>query len=233
MGIAALILGIVSLIMALVPLCGVIAIVPAFVGIVLGIVDLVSKVRKNSRVPAIVGIVLSFIAFVVIVFWVVFFVILGAEGRYGKHTTNEINSIVQEIIDENQREEEKTFYINEEAQVKDMSITVTKVEKTKGNDSVKPQEGHEFVVVNVTMTNKGESNCYYNADHFTMQNSQGQIKEIEDVKLDRITDIGNGYLVPGGSVSGSIIFEQPIDDNSLVLLYTPNFDMNPELKILL
>ena len=43
MGIAALVLGIVSIIIAFVPFCGIIAFLPALVGLILGIIDLVIK----------------------------------------------------------------------------------------------------------------------------------------------------------------------------------------------
>ena len=43
MGVAALILGIVSTIFGFVPFCGIIAFVPAVVGLILGIIDIVQK----------------------------------------------------------------------------------------------------------------------------------------------------------------------------------------------
>ena len=49
MGIAALVLGIVSIIIAFVPFCGIIAFLPALVGLILGIIDLVIKNKQNQH----------------------------------------------------------------------------------------------------------------------------------------------------------------------------------------
>ena len=49
MGIAALILGIISIVIALIPVCGSIAFVPALVGLILGIVDTVKKGKQEKK----------------------------------------------------------------------------------------------------------------------------------------------------------------------------------------
>lgn len=85
MGIAALVLGIISIIIGFIPLCGSIALVPAIIGVVLGIVDVVLKSKKGEKKGiSIAGLVLSAIAVVIIVFWVFVF-------GLGVATTNAIN----------------------------------------------------------------------------------------------------------------------------------------------
>lgn len=67
MGIAALILGIISIIVGFIPLCGAIAFVPALIGLILGIVDTVQKSKKGEKKGiSIAGIILSSIAIVII-----------------------------------------------------------------------------------------------------------------------------------------------------------------------
>lgn len=74
MGVAALILGIISLIVGFIPLCGSIALIPAIIGLILGIVDVVLKSKKGEKKGvSIAGLVLSSIAIVVIIFWVFIF----------------------------------------------------------------------------------------------------------------------------------------------------------------
>lgn len=74
MGIAALILGILSIIVGFIPLCGSIALFPAIIGLILGIVDTVLKSKKGEKKGvSIAGIVLSALAIVIIVFWVFVF----------------------------------------------------------------------------------------------------------------------------------------------------------------
>lgn len=77
MGVASLVLGILSLIVGFVPFCGAIALLPAIIGLILGIVDVVLKSKKGEpKGMGVAGIVLSAISIVVIVFWV--FVVAAA-----------------------------------------------------------------------------------------------------------------------------------------------------------
>jgi len=75
MGIASMVLGIVSVVFGLVPFCGTWAIIPALIGLILGIVDLVIKSRGRApRGAAIAGVILNPIAIIVVVLWTWLFV---------------------------------------------------------------------------------------------------------------------------------------------------------------
>ena len=79
MGIAALVLGIISIIVGFIPFCGMIAYIPAIVGIILGIVDLVKKSKTGeNKVISIVGIILSGVAILIITFWTLMLGIIAA-----------------------------------------------------------------------------------------------------------------------------------------------------------
>ena len=92
MGVASLVLGIISLIIGFVPLCGAIALIPAIIGLILGIVDTVQKSKKNEKKGmSIAGIVLSAIATVIIIFWV--FVFGVGVATYDSYNTRTFNSI--------------------------------------------------------------------------------------------------------------------------------------------
>ena len=88
MGVAALVLGIVSVVIGFIPFCGTWALIPAIIGLVLGIVDIVKKNKENApKGKAIAGVVCSAVAIVVIiVYWALF-------GVAAKKTTDAINSI--------------------------------------------------------------------------------------------------------------------------------------------
>ena len=74
MGIAALILGIISIIIGFIPLCGSIAFVPALVGLILGIVDTVKKSKNGEKKGvSIAGIVLSALAIIIISVYIFIF----------------------------------------------------------------------------------------------------------------------------------------------------------------
>ena len=70
MGVAALVLGIVSVVFGFIPFCGSWAIIPAIVGLVLGIIDIVKKSKENApKGKAIAGVVCSAVAIVVIIIY--------------------------------------------------------------------------------------------------------------------------------------------------------------------
>lgn len=70
MGVAALVLGIISLIIGFIPFCGMIAFVPAIIGVILGIVEIVNKSKKSeSKGMGIAGLVLSVLAIVIMIWW--------------------------------------------------------------------------------------------------------------------------------------------------------------------
>ena len=92
MGVAALVLGIVSIIISFIPFCSVIVFIPAVVGLILGIVDTVKKSKnKEPKGMSIAGLVLSAIAIVVIILpW---FAVGAAAGT----TANELNDILTDV----------------------------------------------------------------------------------------------------------------------------------------
>ena len=105
MGIAALILGIISIIIGFIPLCGTIALLPAIIGLILGIVDTVLKSKKGEKKGiSIAGIVLSAIAIVIIVFWVFVF---GA--ALSTVDVNELENTLQSL---NEIEYDSNYYYN-------------------------------------------------------------------------------------------------------------------------
>lgn len=81
MGIAALVLGIVSVVLGFIPFCGIIALIPAIVGLVLGIIDIVNKKKNDSpRGKSIAGVICSAVAIVVILFYYFFFVLAARKA---------------------------------------------------------------------------------------------------------------------------------------------------------
>ena len=74
MGLAALIIGIISVILGFIPVCGMIAIVPAIVGLILGIIDVSRKSKKQEpKGKGMAGIVLNAAAIIVILVWTLIF----------------------------------------------------------------------------------------------------------------------------------------------------------------
>ena len=117
----------------------------------------------------------------------------------------------------------KEFYaINEAVQSHGATVTVTKVVKSNGSDYDTPKSGNEYVIVSVSIENSGSSEISYNPYDFKMQNSKGQITDGAFAMVNQDTALESGSLATGGSIKGTLIFEQPKDDKSLVLKYNGN-----------
>lgn len=101
MGVAALVLGIISIVIGFIPVIGAIAFVPAIVGLILGIVDIVKKNKeKQPKGMSIAGTVLSSIAIVFILFWISIFGIAAKEviDTYGNDIDEALNTTYQETL---------------------------------------------------------------------------------------------------------------------------------------
>lgn len=79
MGIASMVIGIVSVVFAFIPFCGVIAIIPAIVGLVLGIISFLKYKREgSSKGHSIAGIVLNGVALLPVFYFIMVWIYLVA-----------------------------------------------------------------------------------------------------------------------------------------------------------
>lgn len=95
---------------------------------------------------------------------------------------------------------------------------ITAIKFTKSNVGYlnNPQEGFEYVIVTVKIKNGTDSNIYYQPHDFKMQDSKGQITQ---VNLE--STLSSGELDPNGEVEGTVVFEEPKNDPELTLIYQP------------
>jgi len=74
MGLAAMIIGIIAVVLGFIPFCGYFALLPAIVGLILGIVDVKQKSKtKQPKGQGMAGIVLNAVAIIVILLWTLVF----------------------------------------------------------------------------------------------------------------------------------------------------------------
>ncbi len=94
MGVASLVLGIISIIIGIIPFCGIIALIPAIIGFILGIVDTVVKSKKNlPKGVSIAGLILSILA---IIFIIGYFIIVSIGAASYSALSDGIVSQVQD-----------------------------------------------------------------------------------------------------------------------------------------
>lgn len=83
MGIASLVIGVISVLVGLLPLLGYLTVIPSVLGLVLGIVDIAAKTKQNkTKNEAIAGVVLnSFAIFCVAAWTVIIAVVVSRSGE--------------------------------------------------------------------------------------------------------------------------------------------------------
>lgn len=113
------------------------------------------------------------------------------------------------------------------------TFTVVGVEASQGSGLMSPKEGMEFVIVTVAITNGGSKEISYNEMFdFKCKNSQGQITRATLFSGEgQNTSLSSGSLASGGNVSGTVVFEEPIGDPGLVLIYESLFSLNKSIEV--
>ncbi len=100
MGLAAMIIGIIAVVLGFIPVCGMIALVPAIIGLILGIVDVKKKSKaQQPKGQGMAGIVLNAVAIIVILLWTLIFA-AGAVVTGG--VIEDFNNVpsIERLIDE-------------------------------------------------------------------------------------------------------------------------------------
>ncbi|HLR43077.1 MAG TPA: DUF4352 domain-containing protein [Pseudogracilibacillus sp.] len=199
--------------------------------VVFGIMWIVSLVKKNGKATR--NIIISAVSFVVLIFSVV----AGIGGAIGDalDDTDEGPTKVEESDDEDSNDsdgddkdeeeniENTEFGVGEQVKLDGQVVEVTKVEKSDGDELERPSDGKEFVIVHVSIENHSDDEISYNPLDFRMKNSDGQIEDQGITMIDSDTALSSGELSPDGNVSGTLSFEQPIDDEGLQLIFEPSF----------
>ncbi len=153
MELAALILGIVGLLLSFIPGCGIVlGGIPAFVGLILGIIALVKKLPKKKF--AIIGIVLDVVAVVVmIVSTVVVLVVLPAMGN--AKISNEANKFFKDY------NAQRTYDVGETYYGEDLNIKLVSCDKNfTGYSSAYIPSGYKVIKLEFNFKNKGDTSQY-------------------------------------------------------------------------
>lgn len=126
---------------------------------------------------------------------------------------------------------EKVFNIGEEIEYKNMKLTVNSVNFKSGYEYSNPDEGKEFVEINVTLENVGDSEESYNPYDFSMVSSQGNKVDHDFETYSIEGGLSDGDLIAGGKVTGNLVFEVPQNDEKLTLYYSPSIWSDKYVKV--
>jgi hypothetical protein len=214
LAIAALVVGIVAVISGWVPFWGLIA---GGAAIVLGILGLK---KANGKGMAIAGLVTGAIG----AFWSIFTTLITVVAIVaGFGVTNGVQQIVDEQHQEAQAliDSKKDFAKGETANFGDeFEVTVNSVETnyTPG-EYYAPDEGNQFIVVNVTIENIADESEYLSSYLFSVIDN-GIAVDASYAPVD--DELSTGHLEPGASTTGNLVYEVGADATDLKLAYVVN-----------
>ena len=117
---------------------------------------------------------------------------------------------------------EYAYNIGDTVKIKDQSLVVNSVKTSMGEGNDKPKEGNEFLILNLTLKNNGDSELNYNPYSFQIENAKGEIKDRTFTAIDGKEALDKGTLAPGEEVTGTIVVQEPIGAKDLKLNYVPN-----------
>lgn len=115
----------------------------------------------------------------------------------------------------------------------DETVIVTNFEQNydSGDPSIVPSKGKQFVKVDLTLENKSEDDIVIDAYEFKLEDSNGNLESIAIPTYSLENQFLSVELVQDGKTSGSLVFEAPINDKNLKLVYDPGFYDGDRLEI--
>ncbi len=222
MGVASLVLGIISIIIGLVPFCGIIALVPAIVGFILGIVDTVSKSKKHlPKGMSIAGLILSIIA---IIFIIGYFVLVGLGTAIFSTASDEISDARNAMNSINEQIAESlsnyTCYVGGSATVDDIKVTFTSVDQnfTDYSSYATVKSGYKIIKADFEFENMDTTSSYvssYDFDCYADDVSCSAFYYVEDSSFSTSLDAGR-------KAKGSVYFEVPAYADDIEIVYDGN-----------
>lgn len=131
-------------------------------------------------------------------------------------------------------DESKTYEIGAVVNFAGTQLTVVDVEKSQGVKFDHPSIGNEFVILTVELVNNSDDSLDYYPNDFKLQNSQGQLFDIDSTSINVDTALHAGKLNSGSKIKRTLAFEIPRDDLALKLIYAPiTFSNGDSIKVYL
>jgi hypothetical protein len=227
-GIAALVVGIVAILSGWVAVWGLIVGAGA---IVLGIIALKkSKANKGFGIAGIIlGAVAALTSLIFTVFWIIAFAALGTAATISTGTLAAASKDAQaataqlsasDAIAQKQIDAKKDFNKGETATFGTFTVKVNSVNLNYVPDNTYEQasSGSKYVVVNVTVTNPGDSSVDVNASDLEL-NADG-VANTTGYGVTVDPSFAGGSLDKGASSTGNIVYTVPTGASTLKLQYS-------------
>lgn len=142
------------------------------------------------------------------------FAVLGLDVyKYFSGTGSSVAAVSQKAT------RDKVFTMKDVISYNDVDYRIMKVETSMGNSYKSPKEGNQFLIVTVYIKNNSSKKVSYSYENWTMSNSKGEEKKRFFSSINVDDALYSGQLVIGGIKTGSMVFEQPINDSKLRMNY--------------
>lgn len=205
-----------------------IGLVVFIVGIFKLLVDVFKKrSKKQSTIIFLTGFVIFFIGILTI----------GDPDETKKATTTSSSVAATEQTNSSEtkkettkKEEDKVYNIGDTIDVKGYKIKVNSIEYSDGNEYSKPDNGKQFAIINITITNNTGKKASFNPLDYSI-NEDGVSTSTGFTYLNGVNTLSSGDLDNGASVTGNLVVQ--VNSNAkLKLRYEGNFFLqNEEIDI--
>lgn len=118
------------------------------------------------------------------------------------------------------------------------ALTVLRVFRSSGDEVTRPNEGYEFLFVQVRIEHLGGNwgPADYHRDGFHLQDSNGNREQVDPracALLARYNQkvLGSGTLVGGGKVEAWLGFQVPCGDSNPILVWRTGFFRHKEYQV--
>ena len=173
-------------------------------------------------------------------FWVivvVFVIAIASSGDKPKKetTSGQPQQNQQEVKTTEKPEEPEFFKIGETVSTKKVKAIVSKIEKTKGNNFFKPEEGKEFVFVHMTIENTSNSDLALSTIlSFSSYVDDNSINaSVTALSSKGSSETMDGTLAPGKKKTGYLAYEVPKDWKKLEVHFKPDVITGTTIKWLI
>lgn len=124
------------------------------------------------------------------------------------------------------KQEEQVFKVGDTVDIKGYEIKVNNVEYSEGGEFMKPDEGKQYVIVNLTITNNAGERKSYNPLDYSLV-ADGNSESAGFTYLDGVETLSSGDLDEGATVTGNLV-GQASPDAKLKLRYEGNIFLQNE-----
>lgn len=206
-GILSIIFGGIGILLSWIPIVNNVAAVFGVVALILGFIALIVN-RKNKKLLSIIGLALSIATIAIVV------ITQSIYGKAAEEATKSFNNSVEKVDknssssdDSSSTEDDsdssssssakKDFNVGETASIKGVEYTVNNVSYSNGDGDLNtPEDGKQYVLVDVTLKNNSKEDYEYNPLDFQLS-TDGNKTDYEEVDSDFVSNaFDTGTLSP-------------------------------------